>query len=100
VAQYKPHKTTYNEANTANVLHREFGQNASAGPNKDAALVSRAFSTVKGNLRHIQWFHTDRGSEFKNDKMDELLETFDIGRSLSKEGFPYDNAVAAATTKS
>ncbi len=27
VAQYKPHKTTCNEANTANVLHREFGQN-------------------------------------------------------------------------
>lgn len=31
-------------------------------------------------------FHTDRGCEFKNQKMDELLETFEIGRSLSQEG--------------
>lgn len=71
----------------------------SAGSNKDAALVSRAFATVKGDLRQIQWFHTDRGSEFKNDKMDELLETFTIGRSLSTKGCPYDNAVAEATYK-
>ncbi|WP_218158276.1 IS3 family transposase, partial [Paenibacillus algorifonticola] len=71
----------------------------SAGPHKDAALVSRAFATVKGDLRRIQWFHTDRGSEFKNQKMDELLETFEIGRSLSAKGCPYDNAVAEATYK-
>lgn len=71
----------------------------SAGPHKDAALISRAFATVQGNLQHIQWFHTDRGSEFKNQKMDELLETFEIGRSLSMKGCPYDNAVAEATYK-
>ncbi len=71
----------------------------SAGPNKDAALVSRAFATVQGDLHQIQWFHTDRGSEFKNEKMDELLETFEIGRSLSMKGCPYDNAVAEATYK-
>ncbi|MGM1050428.1 MAG: IS3 family transposase [Bacillota bacterium] len=71
----------------------------SAGPNKDAALISRAFATVKGDLRQIQWFHTDRGSEFKNQKMDELLKTFNIGRSLSLKGCPYDNAVAEATYK-
>ncbi|GJI63604.1 hypothetical protein BVSY1_27600 [Bacillus velezensis] len=29
--------------------------------------------------------------------MDELLETFEIGRSLSAKGCPYDNAVAEAT---
>lgn len=62
----------------------------SAGPNKDAALISRAFATVQGDLRQIQWFHTDRGSECKNQKMDELLETFEIGRSLSMKGCPYD----------
>lgn len=67
--------------------------------NKDAALISRAFATVKGDLRKIQWFHTDRGREFKNQKMDELLETFEIGRSLSMKGCPYDNAVAEATYK-
>jgi putative transposase len=71
----------------------------SAGLHKDAALISCAFATVKGDLRHIQWFHTDRGSEFKNQKMDELLKTFEIGRSLSKKGCPYDNAVAEATFK-
>lgn len=69
----------------------------SAGSHKDAALVSRAFATVEGDLSQIKWFHTDRGSEFKNRKMDELLETFEIGRSLSAKGCPYDNAVAEAT---
>ena len=71
----------------------------SAGPHKDAALVSRAFATVEGDLSQIQWFHTDRGSEFKSQKMDGLLETFAIGRSLSAKGCPYDNAVAEATYK-
>ena len=69
----------------------------SAGPHKDTALVSRAFATVEGDLSQIQWFHTDRGSEFKNHTMHELLGTFGIGRSLSK--CPYDNAVAEATYK-
>jgi len=69
------------------------------GPNKDTALVSRAFATVQGDLDQIQWFHMDRGSEFKNQKMDELQETFEIGRSLRKKGCPYDNAVAEATYK-
>ncbi|WP_188778825.1 IS3 family transposase, partial [Paenibacillus hunanensis] len=71
----------------------------SAGPAKDAALISRAFATVEGDLSQIQWFHTDRGSEFNNHTMDELLKTFGIGRSLSKKGCPYDNAVAEATYK-
>lgn len=71
----------------------------SAGPHKDAALISRAFATVEGDLSDIQWFHTDRGSEFKNQTMDDLLETFNIGRSLSMKGCPYDNAVAEATYK-
>ena len=31
--------------------------------------------------------------------MEELLEAFDIGRSLSCKGCPYDNAVAEATFK-
>ena len=134
IAQYKPHKTTCNDAKTANVLKREFVQTEvkrfvvsdltyvkvqhkwhyicvlidlfnreiighSAGPRKDAALISRAFATVEGDLNDIQWFHTDRGSEFKNQTMDTLLRTFNIGRSLSMKGCPYDNAVAEATYK-
>ncbi|GAB3809358.1 hypothetical protein GCM10028868_39100 [Virgibacillus kimchii] len=72
----------------------------SAGPNKDARLVQRAFSTVPYNLTNLELFHTDRGSEFKNQLIDEALATFNIDRSLSSKGTPYDNAVAEATFKS
>ncbi|WP_087941734.1 IS3 family transposase [Bacillus kwashiorkori] len=71
----------------------------SAGPNKNAELVQRAFSTVKYNLNRLELFHTDRGSEFKNKLIDQALETFGIARSLSEKGTPYDNAVAEATFK-
>lgn len=71
----------------------------STGLNKDAPLVYRAFSSIDRDLRKIEYFHTDRGSEFKNKLMDEALETFKIKRSLSMKGCPYDNAVAEATFK-
>ena len=71
----------------------------SAGKNKDATLVCRAFSSIKSPLNKIQILHTDRGNEFKNKAIDELLSTFKIERSLSKKGCPYDNAVAEATFK-
>jgi len=70
-----------------------------AGKNKTAELVYKAFSTIKTNLNKINIFHTDRGNEFKNKLIDELLNTFNISRSLSKKGCPYDNAVAEATFK-
>lgn len=44
-------------------------------------------------------FHTDRVKEFDNRLIDEALETFNIQRSLSIKGCPYDNAVAKATFK-
>ncbi|NPC91247.1 transposase family protein [Bacillus sp. WMMC1349] len=65
----------------------------STGENKDALLVYRALSSIKGNLHHIQLFHTDRGKEFKNQVIDEALKTFNIKRSLSMKGCPYDNKV-------
>lgn len=71
----------------------------SAGRNKDASLVTKAFTSVNTNLNHIQVFHTDRGNEFKNKAIDETLEAFQIERSLSMKGCPYDNAVAEATFK-
>lgn len=71
----------------------------SSGPNKDAELVKKAFSTVQTNLSQIKIFHTDRGNEFKNKIIDEILEVFEIERSLSMKGCPYDNAVAEATYK-
>ena len=72
----------------------------SAGANKDAALVHRAFSTIQCDLHKLEMFHTDRGKEFDNELIDEALETFQIQRSLSEKGSPYDNAVAEATFKS
>lgn len=71
----------------------------SAGRNKDAALVKKAFARVDINLENIKIFHTDRGNEFKNQLLDETLKAFDIKRSLSMKGCPYDNAVAEATFK-
>lgn len=71
----------------------------SSGQNKDAALVKKAFSTVQINLSQIKIFHTDRGNEFKNQIIDEILDVFEIERSLSMKGCPYDNAVAEATYK-
>ena len=38
--------------------------------------------------------YTDRGNEFKNKLIDEVIEAFEIERSLSNKGCPYDNAVA------
>ena len=70
-----------------------------AGKNKNAELVYKAFGTIKTNLSNINIFHTDRGNEFKNKIIDDVLTTFNIDRSLSKKGCPYDNAVAESTYK-
>src|SRR5690625_3166056 len=55
----------------------------SSGPNKTAALVQRAFAAVPYNLNSISLFHTDRGKEFDNSLIEQALEAFSIGRSLS-----------------
>ena len=39
------------------------------------------------------------GNEFKNQIIDEILDVFEIERSLSMKGCPYDNTVAEATYK-
>lgn len=71
----------------------------SAGKNKTAELVYDAFLSSSVNLSKIRIFHTDRGSEFKNKIIDEIITTFNIKRSLSHKGCPYDNAVSEATYK-
>jgi len=71
----------------------------SVGPSKDATLVKKAFLSTTFPLSKIRYFHTDRGNEFKNKLIDEVLYAFDINRSLSRKGNPYDNAVAEATFK-
>lgn len=70
-----------------------------AGKNKSAELVSKAFASIKRPLNEINILHTDRGNEFKNKAIDQLLNVFSIERSLSKKGCPYDNAVAEAAFK-
>jgi transposase InsO family protein len=71
----------------------------SSGAHKDAELVRTAFAKVKVNLARIQLFHSDRGSEFDNSLIDDILVAFNINRSLSLKGTPFDNAVAEATFK-
>ena len=110
-AQFKPQKDKCNEAKIENILDRKFDDQqyrnvvvsdltyVRVGKHKTAELVKQAFMTVEGKLSDIHIFHTDRGNEFKNRTIEELLETFDMERSLSRKGCPYDNAVAEATFK-
>lgn len=72
----------------------------SCGPNKDAQLVKQAFQRIGYPLTKVRLFHTDRGKEFGNQTIEALLTTFEIERSLSKKGGPYDYAVAESTYKS
>lgn len=71
----------------------------SAGKHKDAAIVEKAIKSIKYDLNKISIFHSDRGNEFKNHIVEEILKKFKIRRSLSQKGTPYDNAVAEATYK-
>lgn len=66
---------------------------------KDTSLVHQAFMQSNRCLKDIQIFHSDRGNEFNNKIINKLLLAFNITRSLSKKGCPYDNAVAEATFK-
>ena len=81
-----------------NLFNREI-VGFSAGGNKTAELVYEAFLNSNINLSKVQIFHTDRGNKFKNKLIDEVLSAFNIKRSLSHKGCPYDNAVAEATYK-
>ena len=71
----------------------------SVGRTRDAGLVLGAFATLDFPLTDVQVFHTDRGSEFDNTRIDEPLDVFGIGRSLSRKGNPYDNAVVESTNR-
>lgn len=55
--------------------------------------------TVDGSFGDIHIFHTDRGNEFKNQLIEETQDAFDITKSVSHKGCPYDNTVAEATFK-
>jgi len=69
------------------------------GNKKSAELVIEAFISSNIDLSRIRLFHTDRGKEFDNGYIDQLLQAYDIQRSLSNPGTSHDNAVAEATYK-
>ena len=71
----------------------------SAGRTWDAGLVLSAFATLGFPLTDVQVFHTDRGGGFDDTRIDEPLDVFDIKRSLSRKGNPYDNAVVESTNR-
>ena len=54
----------------------------SAGPKKDANLVYQAFLNCKYPLTDIKIFHTDRGNEFKNKTIDEVINIFEKERDF------------------
>ena len=64
-----------------------------------AGLVLSAFCTLDFLLAGVQVFHTGRGGEFDNTRIDEPLDVFDIKGSLPRNGNPYDNAVAESTNR-
>jgi transposase InsO family protein len=66
---------------------------SAAGRNKDAKLVRKAIYRAEVDLRGIDIFHTDRGGEFKNEIIDDIIHAFGMRRSLSAKGTPVDNAV-------
>jgi len=68
-----------------------------AGRNKTAELVYEAFESISYPLDRINIFHTDRGSEFKNKLIDDVIERYNLKRSLSNKGTPLDNAVIEST---
>jgi len=74
------------------LCHRRIVGSA-VGIAKSAELVLSAIYSVDFDLRKMQIFHSDRGSEFKNKFLDEVFHAFGIKRSLSAKGSPYDNAV-------
>jgi len=71
----------------------------SAGRTRDAGLVLSAFATLGFPPADVRVFHTDRGGEFDNTRIDEPLDVFGIKRSLSRKGNPYDNAVVESTNR-
>lgn len=71
----------------------------SLGWQKSAELVKQAIQSIPYALTKVNLFHSDRGKEFDNSLIDEMLGAFNITRSLSQAGCPYDNAVAESTYK-
>ena len=64
----------------------------SIGLKHDSKLVIDSLNKI--NLKKSDVFHTDRGKEFLNNSVKKILDNYNVKHSLSKPGFPYDNAVS------
>ena len=67
---------------------------------KTADLFKEAIQSIPYAMTKVKLFHSDRGKEFDNALIDEMLKAFGITRLLSQAGCPYDNAVAESTYRS
>ena len=57
----------------------------SVGWHKTAELVKQAIQSIPYALTKVKLFHSDRGKEFDNQLIDEMLEAFGITRSFKLE---------------
>ncbi len=66
----------------------------SYGKNMDADLVIKAIENArrKGEFRNKAIFHSDLGSQYTSNKVEEYLRKLNLRHSYSKKGYPYDNA--------
>lgn len=69
------------------------------GANKTANHIEIVLLRCFYPLKDIKIFHSDRGNEYDNTLIDNVLKTFKIDHSLSNKGNLYDNAVSEATNK-
>ncbi|MGL4382325.1 MAG: IS3 family transposase [Bacilli bacterium] len=64
----------------------------STSEHHDTEMVIEAFEKANIDKREFKIFHTDRGGEFKGEKLIDFLAEHDVARSMSKPGCPFDNA--------
>ena len=66
----------------------------SYGKTMDAELVVQAIKNAeaKGEFKAKAIFHSDLGSQYTSNKVEEYLKNKGLRHSYSKKGYPYDNA--------
>lgn len=66
----------------------------SYGASMDADLVVQAIKNArkKGKFRKNAIFHSDLGSQYTSNKVEDYLKELNLRHSYSKKGYPYDNA--------
>lgn len=71
----------------------------SCGEKKRYRIGKRSLWSDSLSFNRRQTFSCRSWKKFDNQSIDDILNGFGITRSLSKKGFPYDNAVAESTYK-